>query len=158
MAGAPHENYNPARNFEAGGGARISADDYVEATPELMVEVAASTISYDLHEKFRIYRRNGVQEYIVWRVDDQEINWFHLAGQQYVRVAPDAKGIIHSRVFPGLQLDVNALLTGNMKKVLTVLRSGLATPEHAAFVKKLAAARRTQQRKSRKVAPPKKSH
>lgn len=141
----------------AGGKVHLADDDFLEGASELTVEVAASSASYDLHAKLHIYRRNGVQEYIVWRRNEQQLDWFQLAGGQYVRLSPDAKGIIHSRVFPGLWLDVQALLAGDMKKVLAVLRHGLATPEHAAFVKKLAAARRAQQPKRRSSGAKKKS-
>ena len=49
----------------AGGHARISHDDYLEGSPELIVAVAASSASYDLHVKREAYQRNGVQEYVV---------------------------------------------------------------------------------------------
>src|SRR3954453_7071257 len=52
----------------AGGVIRISEDDYIEGAPELVAEVSSSSVSYDLHEKLRVYRRNGVREYLVWRV------------------------------------------------------------------------------------------
>ncbi len=55
-----------------GGRSRISEDDYLEGAPELIVEIAASTASYDLHDKFRAYRRNGVREYLVWVVLEEE--------------------------------------------------------------------------------------
>ena len=58
---------------ELGGQSRISEDDYVEGSPELIVEVSGSSVSYDLYNKLTIYRRHGVKEYIVWRVYDQEI-------------------------------------------------------------------------------------
>ncbi len=59
---------DPAR----GGQARISSDDdYVEAAPELVAEVASSSVSYDLNTKLEVYRRNGVREYLVWRVRDR---------------------------------------------------------------------------------------
>ena len=121
----------------AGGATRISEDDYVEGSPELIVEVAASSASYDLHDKFKVYRRNGVQEYIVWNVLDKKIEWFRLQGQQYVGVEPDAKGVIASAVFPGLRLHVNALLQGDMKKVFAELQKGLKSKEHTEFVKRL---------------------
>src|SRR5689334_16877363 len=76
---------DPAR----GGQARISADDYIEGAPELAAEIAASSVSFDLHEKMNVYRRNGVQEYIVWRVLDGAIDWFRLHEGQYVRLTPD---------------------------------------------------------------------
>jgi Uma2 family endonuclease len=53
-----------------GGQSRISGDDYVEGAPELIAEIASSSASYDLHDKLTAYRRNGVQEYIVWQVCD----------------------------------------------------------------------------------------
>ncbi len=56
---------------ELGGHSRISEDDYLEGAPELIVEIASSSASYDLHDKKKVYRRNGVQEYIVWRVGDR---------------------------------------------------------------------------------------
>lgn len=37
-----------------GGQARISEDDYVEAAPDLVVEVAASSVSFDLHTKLHL--------------------------------------------------------------------------------------------------------
>ena len=54
-----------------GGHALIDADGYIEGAPELVAEVASSSASYDLHAKLRVYRRNGVREYIVWRVLDR---------------------------------------------------------------------------------------
>ena len=63
----------------AGGRSRLSADDYVEGAPELIVEIAASSASYDLHDKMRAYRRNGVPEYLVWRVYENQFDWFVLA-------------------------------------------------------------------------------
>lgn len=127
---------------EAGGQVRVAADDILEAAPELVVEVAASTVSVDLHKKLNIYRRNGVREYLVWRVRDQELDWFCWEEGQYVRVMPDAHGIIHSRSFPGFWLNVKALVKEEYKKVLGTLRQGLASKEHAAFVKQLKAQRR----------------
>ena len=120
-----------------GGFSKVDVDGYIEGSPELIVEISASTASYDLHDKFKIYRRNGVQEYVVWRVYDGEIDWFRLEKETYVRVATDAEGIIRSQVFPGLQLDVNAMLNGDLARVLTVLQQGLGTPEHQAFVAQL---------------------
>jgi len=123
---------------EAGGRSRISPDDYVEGAPELIVEIASSGVSYDLYEKRRVYRRNGVQEYIVWRIYDGRLDWFELQEGRYVPLKPDTEGVIHSRVFLGLRLATTALLEGDVAQVLADLQSGLNTIEHAAFVKKLA--------------------
>lgn len=121
----------------AGGQAWISRDDFVEGAPELVAEVAASSASYDLHVKLPVYQRHRVREYIVWRVYDAELDWFELRGGKYVRLRPGAKGVIRSRVFPGLWLEVKALLKGDLARVLAVLQEGLASKEHAAFVKRL---------------------
>jgi Uma2 family endonuclease len=117
--------------------ATIGADDYIEGAPELMVEVAASSVAIDLHDKKRAYRRNQVQEYIVWRTLDQQLDWFMLQADEYVAQQVDAQGIIRSRVFPGLWLAVSALLAGEMTTVLSVLQQGLSSPEHQAFVQQL---------------------
>ena len=101
------------------------------------MEIAASSASYDLHDKLRVYHRNGVQEYVVWRVYDKQVDWFRLVEDEYVPLAPDASGVILSQVFPGLCLAVSALLDGDLAKVLSEARKGLETPEHAAFVERL---------------------
>ncbi len=120
-----------------GGQARIDADGYIEGAPELVAEVAASSASYDLHAKLRVYRRNGAREYIVWRVLDQEIDWFVLRAGQYERLPLDAERLYRSEVFPGLWLDPAALLRGDLATVLAVVQRGLASPDHAAFATRL---------------------
>jgi Uma2 family endonuclease len=121
----------------AGGNSRVSAEDYIEGAPELIVEIAASSASYDLHEKLQVYRRNGVQEYVVWRVYDKQLDWFRLVQDEYVPLVPDEHGIVHSQVFPGSRLAVQALLAGDLATVLAELQKGLGTPGHAAFVERL---------------------
>lgn len=123
--------------LESGGRSRISEDDYVEGAPELVVEVAASSASIDLHDKKRAYRRNGVQEYIVWQILENQLNWFSLQDGEYVPLAADVDGVIKSQVFPGLWLAVNALISGEMAHVLTVLQQGINSKEHAEFVQQL---------------------
>jgi Uma2 family endonuclease len=122
---------------EFGGQARISEDDYVEDAPELVAEVAASSASIDLGKKLHVYRRNEVREYIIWRVQDRELDWFVLRDGGYQPLAPGADGLLRSEVFPGLWLDRAALLRGDMATVLAVVQQGLASPEHAAFVARL---------------------
>jgi Uma2 family endonuclease len=120
-----------------GGQARLSDDDYVEGPPELVAEIAASSAAIDLGDKKRAYRRNGIQEYIVWQVFDQKLDWFYLQEGEYVSLPIDQAGVIRSRVFPGLWLAVEDLLAGNTATVLEVLQAGLATADHAAFVQHL---------------------
>ena len=125
---------------ELGGQVRFRPDDYVEAAPELVAEVASSSASYDLNTKRHAYRRSGVQEYIVWRVLEQQLDWFVLRGGRYEPLAADDRGVMRSATFPGLWLDPAALLRGDLAATLQVLDEGLSTPEHAAFATRLAAA------------------
>ncbi|NJN87789.1 MAG: Uma2 family endonuclease [Leptolyngbyaceae cyanobacterium SL_7_1] len=122
---------------EVGGNSRISDDGYVEGAPELIVEIAASSVSIDMNAKLNVYRRNGVQEYLVWRVNDDELDWFTLQNDQYVALEPNAEGIVQSQVFPGLWLAVEALLEGDLANVLAELQRGTAAAEHQAFVERL---------------------
>ena len=123
-----------------GGKVRISADDYLEGFLDLAVEVASSSASYDLNVKLDVYRCNGIQEYLVWRVLDGAIDWFQLHEGQYRRLAPGPDGFLRSVAFPGLWLDPVALLAGDLARVLRVVQLGTASPEHAAFAARLTAA------------------
>jgi Uma2 family endonuclease len=136
----PQPDVNLRIEPEWGGQSRME-DGYVKGATELMAEVAASSVSYDLHAKKNAYRRNGVQEYIVWRVEDRALDWFFLHEGSYERLPLIADGVYKSRVFPGLWLDPAALLRGVLARVLAVLDQGLASPEHAEFKDRLAAAR-----------------
>ncbi len=115
------------------GGQSGDRGDYVLGAPELIAEVAASSASYDLHDKLRAYRRNGVREYIVWRVWDREIDWFVLREGTYERLAPTAEGVYRSETFPGLWLDAAALLAGNLAQAIQAVQQGLAGPDHVEF-------------------------
>ena len=119
-----------------GGRASISDDDYLEGGPELVAEISASTGAIYLHEKFESYRRNGIQEYIVWRVLDDAIDWFVLNDDRYERLEP-VDGVLRSPLFAGLWLDAAALLRGDFSVVFDTLQSGLSSTEHAAFVRRL---------------------
>lgn len=124
--------------IEVGGSSRLSADGYIEGAPELVAEIATSSAAIDLGAKKAAYRRNGVQEYLVWQTFDNQLSWFRLINEVYVLVEPDTQGLIQSSVFPGLWLNVPALLAGAMIDVLNDLQAGLQTPEHAAFRQELA--------------------
>ncbi len=122
---------------EVGGNSRVTDDGYLEGAPELIAEVAASSASYDLNDKLNAYRRNRVQEYIVWQIYENRLDWFNLREGRYVLQELDSAGVIRSQIFPGLWLSVTALQTGNLAEVLAVLQQGLQTAEHQAFVERL---------------------
>lgn len=110
-----------AWDAEHGGMASIDEDGYLTGAPELVVEIAASSASYDLGAKMNVYRRNGVREYVVWQILEERIDWFELSEGTYVPIAPDGDGIVESRVFPGLRLNVTAMLRGDLATVLAPL-------------------------------------
>jgi len=120
-----------------GGNAFIDEDDYLHGAPELLVEIAASSAAIDLGAKFQAYRRNGVTEYLVLLPYEQEVRWFSFANGETLQIQPDADSVLRSRVFPGLHLQPTLFWQGDLGGVLNVLRQGLATPEHAAFVAQL---------------------
>lgn len=123
--------------IESGGRSLVSDDDYVEGSPELIVEIAASSAAYDLHDKKQVYRRNGVQEYVVWQIYENKLDWFSLTEGVYVPLQPDDNGVVRSLVFPGLWLSIPLLLAGEMAKAIAVLQSGLNSSEHAQFIELL---------------------
>jgi hypothetical protein len=122
----------------AGGQVRIDAEGYIVTAPDLIGEVSASSASYDLHVKLPMYRRHGVREYVVWRVLDRAVDWFVVRGNQFERLPLASDGCYHSEVFPGLWLDPQALIDGDLAKLQQVVQRGLATPEHQQFVDRLA--------------------
>jgi Uma2 family endonuclease len=129
----------------AGGRATLAADGMLQGAPELVAEIAASSASYDMHDKLHVYRRHGVREYIVWRVLDAAIDWFVLREGRYEPLAPVARGkrrVLQSETLPGLWLDAQAMLAGDMARVLKVAGEGVAAKEHAAFVRRLGDAAR----------------
>lgn len=121
------------------GGQTRTVKGYVEGAPELVVEIAASSASYDLHDKMNVYRRNGVREYIVWRVWDRAIDWFVLKEGQFIPLPMSADGVYKSETFPGLWLDATAVTAGDAAQVLQVLHQGLSDATHTQFAQRLRA-------------------
>lgn len=112
-----------ALRYKTGGTSSRSPEGYLVGPPELVIEIAASSRAYDMHDKLRAYRRNGVQEYIVWQVLDHRIIWFELRDGDYIALESDAAGVVHSTVFPGLKLHLEAMLAGDIETVTRVQRS-----------------------------------
>ncbi|NJN32459.1 MAG: Uma2 family endonuclease [Synechococcales cyanobacterium RM1_1_8] len=104
------------------GSSRITGNDYIEGPPELVVEIAASSVSYDKNDKLKAYRRNGVQEYVIWQIYEDEIVWYQLVDGQYVALVPNEAGLLESQIFPGLKLDVEAMKNRDLATVLAQLK------------------------------------
>jgi hypothetical protein len=127
---------------EYGGQCRFTGDDYIEGGPEFVAEISSSSRHRDLKVKLPLYRENGVREYVVWKTDEQEILWFRRERGEFVQVAPDEDGLYRSTVFPGLWLDSAALMGGDLKRMLRVLRKGLRSPEHRELTRRLVESRK----------------
>lgn len=119
------------------GASMIDADGYVQGPPEFVADIAGSSAAQDMHDKLRVYRRSGVQEYLAWLVFEQRIEWLTLEAGDYRPIPADPDATTRSRVFPGLWLDLPALVRGDMAGALAVLQQGIASAEHAAFVTRL---------------------
>jgi len=124
---------------ECGGHAQEDEKGCLSGAPELIVEIAASSVAIDLRDKLRAYRRAGVREYLVWPTQEQKFDWFVLEEDEYRPISPDARGWLRSAGFPGLVLDVQAVLTRDAGKVLAALQAVLQEPAHAEFVANLQA-------------------
>ena len=122
---------------ESGGQTSVSEDGYATGPPELIVEVASSSESIDLHAKRRDYEQAGVLEYVVVVLRQRVVRWFVLQDGTHRDVEADASGMFKSSVFLGLWLDAPALLRRDGRQVMATLQQGLETPEHAAFVQQL---------------------
>ena len=119
---------------ELGGQARLDPRGYLMGAPELTVEVAASSASLDVREKLACYRRARVREYLVWRTEDEAVDWWTLEEDEYRQLTADKDGTLRSKVFPGLWLDTRALIAADGIGLMARLQEGFRSAEHAAFV------------------------
>jgi Uma2 family endonuclease len=123
---------------EHGGQSRLEGD-YTAGAPELVIEVAVSSRARDLGVKRKLYERMGVREYLIAIAGKDQFLWNVLVEGGYQDLDPGTDGILRSHCFPGLWLDPAALWRRDTKRLFAVLREGLGSPEHAAFVALLAA-------------------
>jgi Uma2 family endonuclease len=123
------------------GGRLKMQGDLAQGAPEFLSETCVTSTSYDLHQKLEVYQEAGVQEYLAVILGRGEIRWHRLVNQRFTVQPGPPDGVYRSAVFPGLWLDAAALLAGDLAKVLAVLQQGISSPEHAAFVRQLAARR-----------------
>ncbi len=123
------------------GGRTWNEGGFLHGGPELVAEVSKATRYVDLGSKKADYERAGVLEYVVRAIDPDEIYWFGQEQGDLVRRPIGDDGLYRSTVFPGLWLDPIALVNGDTRGLRAVVDLGCKTPEHAAFVAKLAQAR-----------------
>lgn len=120
---------------ECGGQSDYNEEDYLVGAPELVAEVAHSSRAIDLGRKRLDYLAAGVQEYVVFSIEERELHWFHFPSKR--KLKPDRAGVWKSKVFPGLWLNGPALVAQDSAGLVATLQAGLATPEHAAFAAQL---------------------
>lgn len=126
-----------------GGQCRASVEGFVVGSPELVIEVASSTVSFDMNTKLRVYRRNGVQEYLVLLAQEERAVWHVLVEGEYRTLEADDQGILRSQVFPGLWLHPEHFWAGDLAGLMMVLNQGLSSQEHDDFVATLTAGGQT---------------
>lgn len=132
------------------GGNTKTEDDYVCGGPELIIEIAHSTVAIDLHQKKDDYKRYGVAEYLVVCLEERQVCWFDLAGGRTGKLPSD--GVLRSKRFPGLWIDTQALFLGDSRRMVQVLHEGLASSEHARFVRRLAKTAATRAKRKKRPA------
>jgi len=123
---------------ECGGQTWIGKDGFLHGPPELVAEIGYATESIDLNAKMLDNEKAGVLEYVVVALRSDRVFWFIRRRGRFKELPPGPDGFYRSETFPGLWLDPAALLRRDGRKVLTVLRQGLSSAEHAAFVARLA--------------------
>jgi Uma2 family endonuclease len=121
---------------EYGGRCQLDGE-YIRGAPELIIEIAVTTEAKDLGEKYAAYERAGVLEYVVQLPRQRSVLWFASVNGRFEALPLDEDGLYRSRCFPGLWLDPAALLGGDIARVREIIATGIATPDHATFVRSL---------------------
>lgn len=95
----------------------------------------ANVANHPRSRNSELSHRNDVPE--LHHGDRLTIDWFILRGDKFRRMPLDKDGIIRSKVFPGLWLDPQALIDGDLQKVLRLVQEGVQSDEHRKFVERL---------------------
>jgi hypothetical protein len=115
--------------------------DHLAGAPELVVEVCLTSTEVDFGPKLILYERACVREYVTIEVLRKRIVWLFLEDGTYKPQLSPEDGILRSRIFPGLWLDMAAFWAVDVAKTIETLKVGLETGEHQRFVASLAARR-----------------
>ena len=139
---------------ECGGQVQRDRDGKRTGVPELVVEIANTSMSRDLTTKRIFYEEAGVREYLVYLVPRGRFMLFTRAAaadepQDATRDLVErstadpvfAGQVFRSVVFPGLVIDCGQVIAEDIAGALATLESGLSTPEHAEFLETLAVRR-----------------
>jgi Uma2 family endonuclease len=116
-------------------------DGWLVGPPELIIEVADTTKTKDRVEKLAQYDRAEVAEYVILALRPDLIYAYVRGPVGLQPVAIDRDAVYRSTTFPGVWLDIQALLKDDSAMVIATVQRGLASPEHAEFVARLQQAR-----------------
>lgn len=106
------------------GQTHYDEDGYLIGPPELIVEIAGSSASYDFGEKRDVFDAAGVAEYLVYETVGGRIAWWTRQNGALHEIVPE-NGNYQSQMFTGLWLDSDALRSCDATKLIATLRSGL---------------------------------
>ena len=84
-----------------------------------------------------LYRRAGGREYITVELFTKRIVWRVLEGGSYRELTTGSDGAYRSDTFPGLWLNPAAFGATDTAAMKDLIQQGLASEEHAAFVRQL---------------------
>ena len=97
--------------------------NYIEGPADIAVEIVSpDSATRDRETKLREYENGGVREY--WLIDplERKATFYSLEGQRFVVLPVETDGKVQSRVFPGLWLRPEWLLSEPRPKLAEVLR------------------------------------
>jgi Uma2 family endonuclease len=104
---------------------QLTAETKLFPIPDLIVEVLSeSTAANDRGIKFQDYASSGVQEYWIMDADQNVVEQYVLAGEQYQLVLKSDSGVLKSHAIAGFVTDVEGLF--GAEKNLEMLRKMMA--------------------------------
>jgi hypothetical protein len=106
------------------GQTHFDDEGYIIGAPEMIVEIAGSSASYDFGEKRDVYEAAGVGEYLVFETIEGRIAWWRSENGRFAEILPE-DGIYKSVLFPGLWLDADALRSANALNLIQTLQHGI---------------------------------
>jgi Uma2 family endonuclease len=119
------------------GGQSSLERGYAAGAPELIIEISVTTAAKDAGAKLRLYERAGVREYLIVQPGKRRLTWKHLAEDKYREIEAGPDGLLKSRVFPGLWLGPLPFWNNDLPGLAAMVQRGVATGEHAGFVREL---------------------
>ena len=96
---------------------------YVAGPPDLAIEVVSpESVHRDYELKRRRYEKSGVQEYWIIDPDERQATFFCLGEEGFIEQQPEKK-VFHSRVLPGLAVDVRWFWQRPLPDTLAIVQS-----------------------------------